>query len=440
LLFFLGDKMRKNHYLLQTALSSNAFLVYNVFSNSFLLLNKDQRECFNSQWSDLAENNPSLYNKLLADYFIVPDDFNEFEIIRGIKKQMQHDDSMYQIMINTTLDCNLNCWYCYENRILGSKLTNSVIDAIKKNINFEYNEKSFKTLKVSFFGGEPLLCFSGMIKILDYARAFCEKNAVSLIVDLTTNATLITRHHIDYLKEFQSMFQITLDGNRETHNNIKRDTSDPSVDTYQKTLEALQLIDTYIPNRYVAVRINFDNETLSKIDEIIHDIEFLDRKKTYVILKKVWQIPTAEICKDLLFTAIQAFFDKNFLLDYYIMPKGYLCFAERRRESLFNYDGRIFKCSTISSFDDQNTMGKLDFGTGKIQWDQPKITDWLSDIIQDNCKECKWFPACLGPCNKQLIAYKGKSICTFDSMNMNTREYLLYSFKYHLLKEKLNQM
>ena len=122
------------------------------------------------------------------------------------------------------------------------------------------------------------------------------------------------------------------------------------------------------------------------------------------------------------------------------MPKGYLCFAERRRESLFNYDGRIFKCSTISSFDDQNTMGKLDFGTGKIQWDQPKITDWLSDIIQDNCKECKWFPACLGPCNKQLIAYKGKSICTFDSMNMNTREYLLYSFKYHLLKEKLNQM
>lgn len=425
--------------MLQTALSSNAFLVYNVFSNSFLLLNKDQRECFNSQWSNLTKDDP-LYRKLLADYFIVPDDFNEFEVIRGIKKQMQHDDSMYQIMINTTLDCNLNCWYCYENRIPGSRLTSSIIDAIKKNIDLEYDEKPFKTLKVSFFGGEPLLCFSGMKKILDYAKMFCEKNNILLIVDLTTNATLITKRHVDYLKEFHSMFQITLDGDRETHNTVKENISNPSIDTYQKTIEALRLIDTHIPNRYVAVRVNFDNKTLSRINEIIRDVDFLDRKKTYVILKKVWQVPTEQIQKDLLFDAIQKFFDRDFLVDYYIMPKGYLCFAERRRESLFNYDGKIFKCSTISSFNNQNAMGELDRETGKIQWNQSKMTDWLSDVIQEECKECKWFPACLGPCNKQLSAYKGKFICTFDAMNMNTREYLLYSFKYHLLKDKLNRL
>lgn len=45
---------------------------------------------------------------------------------------MQFDASMYQVMVNTTLDCNLNCWYCYENRIAGSFLKSEVIEAIKR--------------------------------------------------------------------------------------------------------------------------------------------------------------------------------------------------------------------------------------------------------------------------------------------------------------------
>lgn len=249
---------------------------------------------------------------------------------------------------------------------------------------------------------------------------------------------MITDDQIDYLKNFRAHFQITLDGDRKVHNSVKRDVLNPSADTYQKTIDALRLIDSKIPNRWVAVRVNFDNRTLRKIDEIISDIDFLDRNFTYVILKKVWQISTGKVDKDLLYSAIQKFFDKKFLLDYYIMPKGYVCFAERNRLALFNYDGKIFKCSTISSFGDQETLGKLNNETGQINWDLTKIAHWFKDMTQKECEECKWFPACLGPCNKQLLAHKGKFICTFDAMNMDTKEYLMYSFKYHLLKGELN--
>lgn len=65
---------------------------------------------------------------------------------------------------------------------------------------------------------------------------------------------------------------------------------------------------------------------------------------------------------------------------------------------------------------------------------------WFKDLTQKECEACKWFPACLGPCNKQLLAYKGKFICTFDAMNMDAKEYLMYSFKYHLLKEELSRV
>ncbi|MDO4704243.1 SPASM domain-containing protein [Tannerella sp.] len=158
-----------------------------------------------------------------------------------------------------------------------------------------------------------------------------------------------------------------------------------------------------------------------------------------MILKKVWQVSTEKIDKQLLYSAIQKFFNEKFLLDYYIMPKGYICFAERKRQTLFNYDGKIFKCSTISSFNDQASLGKLNLETGQVNWDLNKQSYWFKDLAQKQCEECKWFPACLGPCNKQLLAHKGNFICTFDAMNMDTKDYLVYSFKFHLLKNELSQ-
>ncbi|WP_313381161.1 radical SAM/SPASM domain-containing protein [Proteiniphilum saccharofermentans] len=433
--------MKKNFYLFQEEISPQIYLHYNSFSNEFLLLNKTKHEIFNNyNCEDIEKFDNSLYNKLLENYFIVPDDFDEFEVVKNLKRQMQYNSNMYQIMINTTLDCNLNCWYCYENRISKSYLNEDTIKAIKKNIEYEYQSARYNTLKVSFFGGEPLLYFEGVKKILDYAKEFCDNKEIALTTEFTTNATLINEEKVDYLKSFNSSFQITLDGDRKVHNSIKKDILNPSTDTYQKTIEALRLINSKIPNRGVAVRVNFDNRALRKIDEIINDIDFMDRKSTFVILKKVWQIPTNKVDRELLHSAIQKFFDKKFLLDYYIMPKGYLCFAERQRHTLFNYDGKVFKCSTVSSFDEKESLGKLNFETGQIKWDLTKMANWFKDITQKECEECKWFPACFGPCNKQLLAHTGKFICTFDSMNMDSKEYLMYSFKYHLLKEELNQV
>lgn len=431
--------MKKNYYQLEVEINPRTYLLYNVFSNQFLVLDKEKYNIFaESDCAKIEKKSPSLYQQLVDSYFIVPDDFDEVEVTKGIRKRMQYNSSMYQVMINTTLDCNLSCWYCYENRIPDSELKKNVIDAIKKNIEYEYKVMRFNTLKVSFFGGEPFLRFSGMQELLDYAKEFCEERDVDLIADFTTNATLITKEHIHYLKKFRCHFQITLDGNRDVHNTVKKNRFDPSVDTYQQIIDVLRWIDSDIPNRWVAVRVNFDNRALRKIDEIISDIDFLDRTKTYVILKKVWQITTEKVDKACLFEAIQKFFDKKFLLDYYIMPKGCVCFAERNRHVLFNYDGKVFKCSTISTFDEDGALGKLDFETGYLQWDLTKIAYWLKDMDQKECIECKWFPACLGPCNRQLMANKGKFICSFDAMNMETKEYLMYSFKYHLLKEELS--
>lgn len=290
-------------------------------------------------------------------------------------------------------------------------------------------------MKLSFFGGEPFMYFEGIKLLLDYSELFCKEKGIELIADFTTNATLISLEQINYLKHFNCHFQITLDGARNTHNLIKID-KNTGIDTYLKTVQTLKIINSSIDNRWIAVRINFNNQTLRDIEDIINDIDFLSRRKSYIILKKVWQLKTANVDTGALKYAMQKLFDRKFLVDYYFMPKGCVCFAERKNQVLFNYDGTVFKCTTISNFNNENTLGVLDFDSGNIRWDDNKIKRWYEDMQPKYCKNCKWFPSCLGICNRQLMKHKEK-ICTFDACNLTEKEYLMYLFKYNILQNEL---
>ena len=429
--------MKKHKYQFYEEIASGCYLHYNSLSNLFLVLNEKKHLLYeNCPVNELEQNDSQLYNRLKDNGFLVDDDFDEYAYVMKYKNDMIFNTSHYNVTVNTTLDCNLNCWYCYENRIAGSKLSAEVIEAIKRNIISRHQNKPFQILKFTFFGGEPFLYYKGIKELLDFGKNFCEQYDIELIADFTTNATLITQECIDYIKQFQCHFQITLDGNRERHNKIKVE-RDKNTDTYGKTIAALKMINEHIPNRWVAVRINFDNQTLRNVREIIEDIKFLDRKKTCVIVKKVWQLKTEQVDREALMNAIQSLFDNKFLVDYYFMPKGCVCFAERESQVLFNYDGKIFKCTTLPTFDDEHALGKLDFEKGEIAWYPEKYKDWFDDMQPEHCKNCKWFPVCLGPCNRQLMAHQGEKICTFDASSLTQKEYLMYLFKYNLLKDEI---
>lgn len=119
-------------------------------------------------------------------------------------------------------------------------------------------------------------------------------------------------------------------------------------------------------------------------------------------------------------------------------PRLALQFLKGKNQVLFNYDGKIFKCTTISSFDDNNALGQLNFSTGAIHWHKGKITDWYKELQPEYCKNCVWFPSCLGICNRQLLAHQGEHICTFDAFNLTRKEYLMYLFKYNILQNEIS--
>lgn len=427
--------MRKVKYQLYTKIRDGIFLYFNSFSSKYLLLDDIKHNLYQTlPVSELENVQPALYSLLLKNQFIVTDDFDEQVIVEYKKLSAKMDTTMYHIVINVTLDCNLKCWYCYETKIHNSNIHENILEAIKLNISLHYTKTRFKTLKLSFFGGEPFLNFKAIKEILEYAKSFCVTNDVVLLADFTTNAIAIKDEYINFLKDYTCFFQITLDGDKEKHNRVKHLRG---LDTFQCTLSKIHKISQTINKSYIWVRINYDAQTLAKIDDIISEIEDLDRKRTFLILRKIWQTESDTITSSQLTTAIQHILNHNFFVDSYALSRSGVCFAERMNQVLINYDGKVFKCSTLTSFDEGNTLGKLDLESGEVSWNMSKISQIPRIMTNGRCSKCALFPCCLGPCNKNLLKQTERA-CILDEMNMSMQEFLMYNFKLNLLYENFD--
>lgn len=135
----------------------------------------------------------------------------------------------------TTMNCNLHCWYCYEKHNLQASLSKELKDGIRKLVAQKVEDPQLKVLTLDFFGGEPLLDFQEhILPLLYYAQELCSLHQVKLLVSFTTNGVLLTPEVIAALQPFNTdrtmQIQITLDGNRDSHNVIRK-TSD-NLPTY----------------------------------------------------------------------------------------------------------------------------------------------------------------------------------------------------------------
>ena len=120
--------------------------------------------------------------------------------------------NMHYLVLQVTQSCNLRCEYCaysgnYYNR--SHEANYMSVEVAKKAVDFLFDH-STNALEVGigFYGGEPLLNFSLIKKIIAYIEEKYSGKAVRY--NMTTNATLLTDEIIDYLveKEFQLVFSI----------------------------------------------------------------------------------------------------------------------------------------------------------------------------------------------------------------------------------------
>ncbi|MBQ9210946.1 MAG: thioether cross-link-forming SCIFF peptide maturase [Clostridia bacterium] len=121
--------------------------------------------------------------------------------------------------------CNLNCAYCFasQGKYHGDRAVMS-FEVGKQALDFLVaNSGARRNLEVDFFGGEPLMNFDVVKRLVAYARSIEAAHGKHFRFTLTTNGMLIDDDVIDFANRECSNVVLSLDGRKEIHDRFRVD-------------------------------------------------------------------------------------------------------------------------------------------------------------------------------------------------------------------------
>lgn len=188
-------------------------ILYNTITNKHIILSNEVKDCLNG-----SSVNANLLLQLKNQNFLIEEDIDEKRLVETLFLQRRYSSRSYQLILNTTLDCNLCCWYCYENHVAKSFMSIDVVNRILKHLELKLKSDHFEILELSFFGGEPMMNYKAIAALLQGVQILAEEYTFKIYLLFVTNGTLISDSYINLLKHFQTRFQITIDGDKNSHN------------------------------------------------------------------------------------------------------------------------------------------------------------------------------------------------------------------------------
>lgn len=406
-------------------------ICYNTRLDSFCVLANPDAELLKTDVEKLAEKSPKMFEALCEAGYIVEDDCDELALASQEYDNAINDPSTFYLTLLPSLDCNLRCWYCFEKHVVGSRMSQEVSDAIFAFVKDKLADENIKQLQVELFGGEPLLYFETelypLLKKIKDAAAEAEKFVSFFFV---TNAVCINDGNIPLFEDLNASFQISIDGSKERHDKVKfiPETGEGTFDSMLKTVKALT---ERLDRVYINLRINYDDETLPQMPELIEQLGDIDRNKIGVHLERVWQTGGSPFDNEELQAIIHQWMANGFKVSYMNMDRrSFSCKASAKNQVVISWDGAVYKCSG-RDFTDSHKEGQL-MADGTIKWDEDKLKKRLDIVTWDNpmCRECKFLPLCWGPCCQKQLETPGdlERYCQKRHMEMGIAEFVKYKF------------
>ena len=169
--------------------------------------------------------------------------------------------------------CNLNCSYCFaaQGRYQGERALMS-FEVGKRAMDFLIeNSGTRRNLEVDFFGGEPLMNWEMVKKLVAYCREQEKIHNKNFRFTLTTNGMLIDDDVIDFCNREMSNVVLSLDGRREVHDRLRvdyagRGSYDQIVPKFQKFVAARGDKSYYIRGTYTHNNTDFTNDIFHMAD------------------------------------------------------------------------------------------------------------------------------------------------------------------------------
>jgi len=166
-------------------------------------------------------------------------------------------------------DCNIRCKYCFAsqgdfrgNRDLMSE------DVAYKAIDFLIdNSGNRKNLEVDFFGGEPLLNFEVVKKVISYGKEKAKDKNKRFRFTITTNGLLLTDEIIEYINENMENVVLSIDGRKLVNDNMRftingKGTYDLIVPKFKKLVRERKGKSYYVRGTFTKSNLDFSEDVL----------------------------------------------------------------------------------------------------------------------------------------------------------------------------------
>ncbi|MBT41294.1 MAG: radical SAM protein, partial [Idiomarina sp.] len=179
------------------------------------------------------------------------------------------DPSIFSLILFPTEQCNFRCVYCYEDFELP-KMKPWIVAAIKDLI--KTRAEQIDVLNLSWFGGEPLMAKSVIYEISEYAMSIAQEKNIAISGSMTTNAYTLDIETLSRLvASNQSRFQVSIDGDAETHNKTRvKANGGPTFDRIWHNLVEASKTDL---NFQFLLRLHVTDENISSIERVADKIQ-----------------------------------------------------------------------------------------------------------------------------------------------------------------------
>lgn len=121
-------------------------------------------------------------------------------------------------------DCNMTCKYCFGDTGAFDGVRSMLqLETGKKAIDFLLKHSgSRRNLEIDFFGGEPLMNFDTVRKLVAYGREAEKTLGKNIRFTITTNGLLLDDEKADYINENMDNVILSIDGRPEVNDKMRR--------------------------------------------------------------------------------------------------------------------------------------------------------------------------------------------------------------------------
>lgn len=206
-----------------------------------------------------------------AGKLFTPDTFAE---MAGTFKE-RSGDVVKALCLHVAHTCNLNCAYCFasQGKYHGDRALMS-FEVGKQALDFLMEHSGTRrNLEVDFFGGEPLMNWEVVKRLVGYARSVEKERGKNFRFTLTTNGMLIDDEVIDFVNREMSNVVLSLDGRKEINDRTRVDYAgngsyERIVPKFQKLVAARGGRNYYIRGTFTHANPDFTRDIFHMADDL----------------------------------------------------------------------------------------------------------------------------------------------------------------------------